>query len=161
MFRRTLHDCAACGVVVAVLGATASSIGVLFAASANDACGLLTAAEIMKTTSISVANGTPGAAVPGVLGRCTWLAADNTKVIVTLADASHMQTTIAAQLKSGGKEISGIGSKAVAIKGAGFNGGGYVLSALDAKGGFGVSILGKNGTEERVVALAKVVEGHR
>ncbi len=160
MFRRVLL-CAACGFVMATIGATDMSIPVVSAASATDACALLTPAEIMKTTSISVANGTAGAAVPGVLGRCTWLAADGTKVIVTLADTSHMQTTIAAQTKSGGKEISGVGSKAVAIKGAGFNGGGYVLSALDVKGGFGVSILGKDGTQERVVALAKVVEGHR
>ncbi|MGE5243219.1 MAG: hypothetical protein ACM3SQ_03220 [Betaproteobacteria bacterium] len=82
-------------------------------------------------------------------------------MIVTLADAQHMQITVEAQLQSGGTAVSGVGSKAVAIRGAAFTGGGYVLSALDAKGGFGVSILGKDGTQERVVALAKIVASRR
>jgi hypothetical protein len=64
-------------------------------------------------------------------------------------------------LKSGGAPVSGVGSKAVAIRGAAFTGGGYILSALDAKGGFGISVLGKDGTQDRVVALARVVEGRR
>jgi hypothetical protein len=82
-------------------------------------------------------------------------------VIVTLADAQHMQITVAAQLQRGGTAVSGVGSNAIASRGAGFTGGGYILSALGAKGGFGVSVLGKNGTQDRVVALAKVVEGRR
>jgi hypothetical protein len=35
------------------------------------------------------------------------------------------------------------------------------VSVLDAKGGFGLSILGKDGTREQAIALAKVVESHR
>ena len=134
--------------------------GTVGTASAG-ACSLLTPADIAKTTGIKVGDGTAGPQVPGTLGRCAWMGPGDTKVIVTLADAQHMQVTIAAQLKSGGAPISGVGSKAVAIRGAGFTGGGYVLSALDAKGGFGISVLGKDGTQDRVVALAKVVEGRR
>jgi len=35
------------------------------------------------------------------------------------------------------------------------------ISVLDAKGGFGVSILGKSGTRDRDIALAKLVENRR
>jgi hypothetical protein len=72
-----------------------------------------------------------------------------------------MELTIKAQQQTGGAEIPGLGSKAVGIKGAAFTGGGYIVSVLDAKGGFGVSILGKEGTHDRAVALAKIVESHR
>jgi hypothetical protein len=81
-------------------------------------------------------------------------------VIVTLTATSHMETTIAAEMASGGKAVSGIGSKAVASRAAAMAGG-YVLSAIDAKGGFGVSLLGREGTQELVVSLAKVVAGKR
>ena len=37
----------------------------------------------------------------------------------------------------------------------------HIVSVLDAKGGFGISILGKEGTRERAIALAKIVEGRR
>jgi hypothetical protein len=72
-----------------------------------------------------------------------------------------MQITIAAQQRDGGTSVSGLGSKAVAVKAAAFTGGGYIVSVLDAKGGFGVSLLGPAGTLDRVVALAKVVASHR
>jgi hypothetical protein len=35
------------------------------------------------------------------------------------------------------------------------------VSVVDAKGGFGVSILGKEGTRERTIALAKMIESRR
>jgi hypothetical protein len=47
------------------------------------------------------------------------------------------------------------------MKGAPFTGGGHIVNVLDAKGGFGVSILGKEGTHDRAIALAKIVESHR
>ncbi len=131
------------------------------AAPQNEACGLLTPADITKAAGITVKDGTAGAPVPGTLGRCTWLGTGNTKVIVTLGDASHMQLTLTAQLQSGGSAVSGVGSKAVAVPGAGFTGGGYILTVLDAKGGFGVSVLGHEGTKDRVIALAKVVAARR
>ncbi|MHB8755385.1 MAG: hypothetical protein ACYC92_10590 [Candidatus Acidiferrales bacterium] len=132
------------------------------ASPANSAaCALLTPADIAKATGIKVGNGTAGASIPGVLGRCTWLGGGNTKMIVTLADARHMQITVAAQEHSGGTAVPGLGSKAVGIKGAAFTGGGYTVSVLDAKGGFGLSILGKDGTRDRAIALAKVVESRR
>lgn len=127
----------------------------------SPACALLTPADIAKATGLKVGKGTAGAPIPGVLGRCTWLGSGNTKVIVTLADARHMQLTVAAQEQSGGTAVPGLGSKAVGIKGAAFTGGGYIVSVLDAKGGFGLSILGNDGTRDRAVALAKVVESRR
>ncbi len=126
----------------------------------DDPCGLLSQAEILKATGLKVSSGVAGKPVPGTLGRCTWTAGTN-KVIVTLGDGQHMQLTVAAQEKSGGTSVPGLGSKAVGIKGAAFTGGGYIVNVLDAKGGFGVSLLGPEGTRDRVVALAKVVESHR
>jgi len=167
------------GIVVAMIGAAIilSLPGSIFAAGpasarnraiaggalpANGAaCTLLTPADIAKATGLKVGKGTAGAPIPGVLGRCTWLGSGNTKVIVTLADAQHMQLTVAAQEQSGGTAVPGLGSKAVGIKGAAFTGGGYIVSVLDAKGGFGLSILGKDGTRDRAIALAKVVESRR
>ncbi len=35
------------------------------------------------------------------------------------------------------------------------------VNVLDSKGGFGVSVLGKEGTRDRAIALAKIVESHR
>jgi hypothetical protein len=72
-----------------------------------------------------------------------------------------MQLTIAAQEQGGGTAVPGLASKAVGIRGATFTGRGYIVSVLDAKGGFGVSILGKDGTRDRAVALAKEVESYR
>lgn len=129
-------------------------------AAADDACGLLAQADILKATGLKVGTGVAGTPVPGTLGRCTWTAGDN-RVIVTLADAKHMDLTVAAQEQSGGTSVPGVGTKAVAVKGAGFTGGGYIISVLDAKGGFGVSVLGSAGTLERVTALARIVESHR
>lgn len=126
----------------------------------DGACGMLTQADILKATQLNVSDGVAGAPIPGTLGRCTWTAGTN-KVIVTLADAQHMQRTVAAQEQSEGTSVPGLGSKAVAVKGAAFTGGGYIVSVLDAKGGFGVSLLGPAGTLDRVVALAKVVESRR
>ncbi len=128
--------------------------------TSDDACTLLSPADITKATGLKVGTGVAGTPVPGTLGRCTWTASGN-RVIVTLADAAHMQITVAAQEQSGGTSVSGLGSKAVAVKGAAFTGGGYIVSVLDSKGGFGVSLLGPAGTLDRVVALAKVVESRR
>jgi hypothetical protein len=72
-----------------------------------------------------------------------------------------MQVTLAAQERSGGTSVSGLGSKAVAVKAAGMSGGGSIVSVLDAKGGFGVSLLGPAGTQDQVIALARIVESHR
>jgi hypothetical protein len=130
-------------------------------APAADACALLTSADIAKTTGLKVGDGTAGPVIPGVLGRCTWIGGGDTKVIVTLTDTQHMQTTLSAQLQAGGNSVSGVGSKAVATRGAGFTGGGHILSVLDTKGGIGVSILGKDGTQDRVIALAQMIESRR
>jgi hypothetical protein len=148
---------------LALLGIVMVSAGAarpLFAQNAN-ACALLTPADISKATGLSVGSGNAGKAIPGVLGRCTWLGSGNTKLIVTLADAQHMQLTVEAQQQTGGTVLPDLGSKAVGIKGAPFTGGGYIVSVLDSKGGFGVSILGADGNQARVVALAKIVEGRR
>lgn len=128
---------------------------------ADDACALLTPALIAKATGIKVGAGTSGKPIPGVLGRCTWLGSGATKVIVTLADAKHMQLTVEAQEQTGGSDVSGIGTKAVGIESAPFTGGGYIVSVLDAKGGFGVSILGPTGTRNGAIALAKLLEDRR
>ena len=128
---------------------------------ADDACALLTPALIAKATSLVVGDPTPGKPIPGVLARCTWSGANATRVIVTLADAKHMDITVHATEQSGGVDVSGIGTKAVGSKGAPAFGGGYIVSVLDAKGGFGVSILGPGGTRDRAVELAKLVESRR
>lgn len=128
--------------------------------AADDACGLLDQASILKVTGLKVGDGVAGKPIPGVLGRCTWTAGTN-RVIVTLGDAQHMQLTVTVQEQSGGTSVPGVGTRAVAAKGAAFTGGGYIISVLDAKGGFGVSVLGSAGTLERVVALAKIVESRR
>lgn len=131
------------------------------APSPNNACSLLTPADIAKATTIKVGSGTLGKPMRGVLGRCTWLGQGNTKVILTLGDAQHIGIASQAAEQTGGESIAGLGSKAVGMKGAPFTGGGYIVNVLDAKGGFGVSILGKDGTRDRAVALAKIVESHR
>jgi hypothetical protein len=128
---------------------------------ADDACALLTPALIAKATSLKVGDPTPGKPIPGVLARCTWEGSNATRVIVTLADAKHMEITVHAQERSGGSDVTGIGTKAVGIKGAPAFGGGYIVSVLDAKGGFGVSILGPGGTHDGAIELAKLVESRR
>jgi hypothetical protein len=148
----------ACCFIIAAAGAIMTSTLV---AADSGACSLLSKAEIAKATGLTVGDGTAGPAIPGTLGKCTWLGSGDTKVIVTLADSNHMELTIKVQQQTGGAEIPGLGSRAVGIKGAAFTGGGYIVSVLDAKGGFGVSILGKEGTRDRAVALAKIVESHR
>jgi len=126
----------------------------------STACTLLTPADIAKATGLKVDNGTAGPPIPGVLGKCTWTGSEN-RVIVTLSDAQHMQITIAATEKSGGTDVPGLGSKAVGTKAAPFAGGGYIVSVLDTKGGFGVSTLGNEGSRDRAIALAKIVESRR
>ncbi len=146
--------------ILAVAGLATVAVTSPLAAN-TQACSLLSPSDILKATGLKVGDGAAGAPIPGTLGKCTWTGSGNTKVIVTLGDAQHMQRTIAAQEQTGGTNVSGLGSKAVAVKGAGFTGGGYIVSVLDAKGGFGVSILGADGTLDRAVALARVVESHR
>jgi hypothetical protein len=139
----------------------AGSVTTAFGDSSPDACNLIGVGEITKATGLTVGNGKPGTPIPGVLGRCTWQGSGSTRIVLTLADTQHMQRTIEAQQASGGSPETGLGSKAVGIKGAAFTGGGYIVSVVDGKGGFGVSILGTEGTRERVLALAKLVESHR
>ena len=126
----------------------------------STACTLLTPADIAKATGLKVDNGTAGPPIPGVLGKCTWTGSGN-RVIVTLSDAQHMQITIAATEKSGGTDVSGLGSKAEGTKAAPFTGGGYIVSVIDTKGGFGVSTLGNEGSRDRAIDLAKIVESRR
>jgi len=142
-------------------GATYAAAAPRVPSRADDACALLTPALIAKATTLVVGDPTPGKPIPGVLGRCTWEGSNSTRVIVTLADAKHMDITVAATEKSGGEAVTGIGTKAVGTKGAPAFGGGYIVSVLDAKGGFGVSILGPSGTRDRAVDLAKLVESRR
>ncbi len=127
----------------------------------SNACALLSPADIAKATGLKVAEGTAGSPTPGVIGKCTWAGSGSSKVIVVLGDRQHIQLTIAAAEQTGGADIPGLGSKAAGIKGAGFTGGGYIVNVLDAKGGFGVSILGGEGTRDRAIALAKIVASRR
>jgi hypothetical protein len=148
-------------IVMIAAGANANSRARAQVAGSGAACSLLSATDIAKATGINVGAAEPGKAIPGTLGKCTWTAADGTKVILTLADAQHMKITVEAQQQTDGVAIAGIGTTAVGIESAGFTGGGYIISVLDAKGGFGVSILGKAGTRDRDIALAKLVESRR
>jgi len=122
------------------------------ASRADDACAVLSPDDIAKTISWKVGAGTPGKPIPGVLGRCTWTNGDNGRVIVTLADARHAAITLQAW--------EGIGTKAVLVKATDFTGG-WIVTVEDAKGGFGVSVLGRTATEDNAIALAKIVEGRR
>jgi hypothetical protein len=45
-----------------------------------------------------------------VLRKCIWGGPGDTKVILTLADAQHMQMTMAAQERSGANTVTGVGS---------------------------------------------------
>jgi hypothetical protein len=80
-------------------------------------------------------------------------------VRLVLTDSAHMQITFHAT-QPNGTNVPGLGSQAVGMKEAAFIGG-YVVNVLDAKGGFGISIIGQQGTPERSIALARVVESHR
>ncbi len=142
-----------------ILLGTAAPLPVL--ASGPSPCGLLSKAEVAKATGLAVGAGMAGPAIPGVLGKCTWTTVGRSRVIVTLADARHMQLTISAQEHAGGTAIAGLGRAAVGIEGAPFTGGGYIVNVLDAQGGFGLSVLGREGNRDRAVALARVVESHR
>ena len=126
----------------------------------DDACAVLSPDDIAKTISWKVGAGTPGKPIPGVLGRCTWTNGDNGRVIVTLTDARHASITVQAWEGAGGKDLSGIGTKAVSIKATDLTGG-WIVTVEDSKGGFGVSVLGRTATEDNAIALAKIVEGHR
>jgi hypothetical protein len=162
MGRSILRQTSLCN---AVMMGTALFVGSSFYATAlpdpNDACAMLSPADIAKATVLKVENGSAGKPIPGVLGKCTWTGQGDTKVIVTLGDAQHIGLTVSAVEQSGGEKLPGLGTRAVGNKGAGFTGGGYVVNVLDAKGGFGVSILGKEGTKEQAIALAKLVESRR
>jgi hypothetical protein len=128
---------------------------------APNACSLLSRAAIAQATGLHVARGQQGPALAGSLSDCTWVAQDGTRIVVTLADAAHMQVTLQSQLQSGATQYQGIGSNAAGTAGNDETGAGYNLSVLDAKGGLAVSIVGAAGTGERAVALAKSIEKHR
>ncbi len=98
------------------------------APSAPNACALLTPDDIAKAANVKVGAGEAGQPIPGVLGRCTWSGTGSTKVIVTLTDTSHMETTIAAEMARAGHAVSGIGSKAVANRAAAMAGGYCTIS---------------------------------
>ena len=162
MIRYSIGNLSSFGVVAIISAALLwSGLNLSAAPASNDACAVLTPADIAKATGLKVGNGTAGKPIPGVLGRCTWTGDGDTKVIVTLGDAQHIGLTVAAAEQTGGESVPGLGTKAVGIKGAAFTGGGYIINVLDAKGGFGVSILGKEGTRLRAIALAKIVESRR
>jgi len=148
-------------VVMIVVSASAGSAAHAQAGGMGSACSVISPSDIARTAGITVGGGDPGKAVPGTLGKCTWTAADGTRVILTLADAQHMKIAVEAQQQTGGAAVPGVGTTAVGMQGAAFTGGGYIISVLDAKGGFGVSILGKAGTRDRDIALAKLVESRR
>ena len=126
----------------------------------DDACALLTAADIAKAISWKVDAGTAGPAIPGVLGKCTWTATDKSRVIVTVTDTRHAEITIHAWEGAGGKDLSGLGTKAVSTKAADLTGG-WIVTVEDGKGGFGVSVLGRTATLDNGIALARVVESRR
>jgi hypothetical protein len=89
---------AALSVAIGIAGlAIPSIVEASQAESTTNACAVLTSADIAKATGLMVANGTAGSAIPGVLGRCTWIGSGDTRVILTLTDAAHMQTTIVVQ----------------------------------------------------------------
>ncbi|HKT07393.1 MAG TPA: hypothetical protein VJR24_05820 [Gemmatimonadaceae bacterium] len=77
-----------------------------------------------------------------------------------MTDARHASITVQTWESSGGKDLSGIGTKAVSIKAPSLTGG-WIVTVEDAKGGFGVSVLSEKGTEDNAIALAKIVERRR
>lgn len=130
-------------------------------ATVNDACKLLSTADIAQATGLSVAKGQEGAPIPGALDDCWWTASDGSKIVVVTADAAHMQVTMQSQLQTGADTFDGVGTSAVGTNGIQETGGGYNLSVLDNKGGVAVSIVGGAGTSDRAIALAKVIETER
>jgi hypothetical protein len=139
-------------------------LAVAVAASAQsdtNACSLLSRAAIATATGLQVTKGKPGAPISGSLSNCTWQGSNGTKIVVTLADTSHMQVTMQSQLQSGATQLPGIGTSAVGTAGNAETEGGYNMSILDPKGGVAVSILGNAGTGDRTMALAKLIELHR
>jgi hypothetical protein len=145
-----------------ILIVTLLAVAVAASAQSNaNACSLLSRAAIAKATGLQVANGKPGPPISGSLSNCTWQGSNGTKIILTLADTSHMQVTMQSQLQSGATQLPGIGTSAVGTAGNDETEGGYNMSILDSKGGVAVSILGNAGTGKRTVALAKLIESHR
>jgi hypothetical protein len=145
-----------------ILIVTLLAVAVAASAQSNaNACSLLSRAAIAKATGLQVANGKPGPPISGSLSNCTWQGSNGTKIILTLADTSHMQVTMQSQLQSGATQLPGIGTSAVGTAGSDETEGGYNMSILDSKGGVAVSILGNAGTGKRTVALAKLIESHR
>jgi len=145
-----------------ILIVTLLAVAVAASAQSNaNACSLLSRAAIAKATGLQVAKGNPGPPISGSLSNCTWQGSNGTKIILTLADTSHMQVTMQSQLQSGATQLPGIGTSAVGTAGNDETEGGYNMSILDSKGGVAVSILGNAGTGKRTVALAKLIESHR
>ena len=145
-----------------ILIVTLLAVAVAASAQSNaNACSLLSRAAIAKATGLQVANGKPGPPISGSLSNCTWQGSNGTKIILTLADTSHMQVTMQSQLQSGATQLPGIGTSAVGTAGNDETEGGYNMSILDSKGGVAVSILGNAGTGKRTVALAKLIESQR
>jgi hypothetical protein len=145
-----------------ILIVTLLAVAVAASAQSNaNACSLLSRAAIAKATGLQVAKGKPGPPISGSLSNCTWQGSNGTKIILTLADTSHMQVTMQSQLQSGATQLPGIGTSAVGTAGNDETEGGYNMSILDSKGGVAVSILGNAGTGKRTVALAKLIESQR
>ncbi len=147
--------------VIAFVVAAFGALGFAQANNTQDACKLLSRAQIAKATGLHVAKGKEGPPMAGATGNCWWVAGDGTKIVVTVADASHMQVTMQSQVQAGAEELKGIGTSAVATAGTGETEGGYNISVLDKKGGVAVSIQGSAGTSDKTAALAKVIETHR
>ena len=127
--------------------------------SGIDACALLMPAEIAQATGLTVGAGVGGPPPAGTLGACSWVAGAS-KVVLSLVDTQHIETTLAAlDRRSSGTDIPGIGTKAKAVQNAQGLGGGLNVFVEDASGGFAVSVLTPGATQDQVVALATLVEG--
>lgn len=148
-------------IIVFALFAAVSAADGQDQAKASSACSLLSRAAISKATGLSVAKGKEGPPIAGSLSNCTWLGPNGAKIVVTVADAPHMQMTVQSQIQSGATQFQGIGTSAVGTAGNAETEGGYNMSILDAKGGVAISILGNEGNGERAVALAKAIEARR
>jgi len=92
---------------------------------------------------------------------CTWTGSTGI-VILAISDAQvqQIQAVVNGAESAGGKDVPGLGSKAVIASEAS---GDFILYVLDAKGGFGLSIHspGQAVTEAQGISLAKLVEGRR
>lgn len=131
------------------------------APSPNDPCSLLTTSQIVDSTGLQVAEGQKGLPIPGAIGSCWWQASDGSRIVVTVADTPHMEVTMQSQVQAGADELPELGTSAVGAPGTSETESGYNISVLDSHGGVAVSILGKNGTGDKTLALAKVVEQSR